>query len=502
MDNIRVQLNDLYNLHMAAIKLQHGVKRKSWKLFEPSKFIYAYFAFNSFYSINWEESLSKQELINWEYNSSKNDEKMTESQKIREMIKFIYSTFVVDNKDKNIKEIFSVELSKKIIRYLPVDKREAIENLNKIVLDSNIKESDKERFISKFNLIINHEITGKDFKKAWHNVLHFVYNVRNNIFHGTKTILDMMDEDQKDRLEIYTAILLGTNEILFDSIEKRFNWTRDEIDSNYIMKTKRKNRSIQNDFYRNTIASKFNITVPSGILFYPCVGNDTYYPIKLFMDLISEYHFVDSRLIPKIPKLECDFEGSEEVEFIRDRKIGKEIIKSATAIKIHNDNISDEIMKELERKGAKSTGYNEEAGTIYEQEWELTKDNRKIKIYRHVQDGLAAFSSIENISVFFLRRDSEGEGGSGQRWFQESIFKIILEKLVDGGLIVTDGSSYDGSILNTADWKNIWINSDKGPNDKSIKKPNDFNYYNREFKCIGRVSSGYGPVYVWKVNKV
>ena len=36
------------------------------KVFEPSKFIYSFFAFNSFYSINWRGSQIQEELINWE----------------------------------------------------------------------------------------------------------------------------------------------------------------------------------------------------------------------------------------------------------------------------------------------------------------------------------------------------------------------------------------------------------------------------------------------------
>lgn len=50
------EFNDLYKLHRAAVELKHGIYSRGWRLFEPSKFIYSFFAFNSFYSINWRES--------------------------------------------------------------------------------------------------------------------------------------------------------------------------------------------------------------------------------------------------------------------------------------------------------------------------------------------------------------------------------------------------------------------------------------------------------------
>ena len=67
MGDLYEQLNDLYKLQIAAKELRHGIKKESWSLFEPSKFVYAFFAFNSFYSIDWDESAKEQKLIKWEF---------------------------------------------------------------------------------------------------------------------------------------------------------------------------------------------------------------------------------------------------------------------------------------------------------------------------------------------------------------------------------------------------------------------------------------------------
>jgi len=64
-NNFIEEIEDLYRLHYITKKYDHiiEIKRGEWRLFEPSKFIYAYFAFNSFYNFEWNESMEKKELI-------------------------------------------------------------------------------------------------------------------------------------------------------------------------------------------------------------------------------------------------------------------------------------------------------------------------------------------------------------------------------------------------------------------------------------------------------
>lgn len=79
------QLTDLYKLHIVAKEWQHGIKKTCWKIFEPSRFVYAFFAFNSFYSIDWEESVREGRLVKWatEQEETENQvDKKTDSQKL------------------------------------------------------------------------------------------------------------------------------------------------------------------------------------------------------------------------------------------------------------------------------------------------------------------------------------------------------------------------------------------------------------------------------------
>ena len=62
------KLDDLYMLHMASTTLTHGIRREEgtgWRGFPPSKFVYAYFAFNSTYSVDWHETLKQGMVVEW-----------------------------------------------------------------------------------------------------------------------------------------------------------------------------------------------------------------------------------------------------------------------------------------------------------------------------------------------------------------------------------------------------------------------------------------------------
>lgn len=485
----------MYKLHIAADDLRHGIKVREWKLFEPSQFIYAYFAFNSFYSINWEDSVTKQEIIKWEITSEENNnnENISESRKISSFIQFIYNSFVdeslsneeIEYSKQLISTNFSSELKKRLKDRVNFD-------LNDIIVDININEEMKLRFINKYDALINTKLIGKNFRKALNTVLLFIYNVRNNIFHGTKNIIQMMDKQQRNRLYIYTSIILTINELLFDAIEKRIHWERINIDR---MNKKFYKETIMNrNIIRNRLSCELPPDVPYGILFYPCVGRDTYYPIRCLIKYVSDFHFVEIMDINMLPNFEC----RKDIEYDPNRKtIHFDLVKNVVSFPPYDDNIDEEKLTQLRLKFIKPVGYTGKRGKIYKHELMLV-DNRIVNVYCHVQDGLAVFTSLENISIFFLRRDSIGEGGSGQGWFKEEIFKLILDKLLDGGIIVTDGSS---GYFTKPDvpWKGFW---EKKADDKGNNLPKDFTYYGRNFKCIGIFGPGYGPTLIWQVKQI
>jgi len=53
-------------------------------------------------------------------------------------------------------------------------------------------------------------------------------------------------------------------------------------------------------------------------------------------------------------------------------------------------------------------------------------------------DALSALEFIKPVDVFFLRRDSNGEGGSGLHLLHADRIRLVLDVIKSGGLLITD----------------------------------------------------------------
>jgi len=209
-NNFAEEIEDLYRLHYITKKYDHIIEyeKGAWKLFEPSKFIYAYFAFNSFYNFDWNESLKNRKLTVFpkKYENEKEIEP-SESQKYKAMIDFIFSK--VDNDDKEL--FLKMIKGKNTIDGI-------IEIISRITPDNRITESERENFKKEFeNLLKSNEIKSGKLKN---DIIRFIYMVRNIIFHGTKDTIKMSEVFQRKRLDIYSNIIIAVNELLFKVLEK------------------------------------------------------------------------------------------------------------------------------------------------------------------------------------------------------------------------------------------------------------------------------------------
>lgn len=62
-------------------------------------------------------------------------------------------------------------------------------------------------------------------------------------------------------------------------------------------------------------------------------------------------------------------------------------------------------------------------------------------IRRFYLDGVITFfTHIHSMSIFYYTGDSPGEGGSNQAWLGPTLFPLVLDRLLDEGLIVTCGT--------------------------------------------------------------
>jgi hypothetical protein len=146
--------------------------------------------------------------------------------------------------------------------------------------------------------------------------------------------------------------------------------------------------------------------IPKGSLFYPCSGRDVFDAIEFFGDRVNECHFSDP-FNPFVKTLNRDVAP-----------------KISDVIKLQN------------------------IGNVVRHEGGATKKSvhGQLSVF-HQKDGIfTLIDDITNMSVFYYRGDSQGEGGSGQNWLGPVLFDLVLSRIMNGGLICTDGANGSGEI--------------------------------------------------------
>ena len=106
----------------------------------------------------------------------------------------------------------------------------------------------------------------------------------------------------------------------------------------------------------------------------------------------------------------------------------------------------------------------------------------------HHKDGLLTLlDDLGPISVFFYRGDSAGEGGSNQQWLMPVLFDLVVSRLAEGGVILTDGSNGGGAIAGPCQ------SADSVRSLPQDAEPGQlFTYRNRIFRCVYK-----GPKISW-----
>jgi len=206
------EVENLYRLHYVTKKYEHYIRvnPETLKLFEATKFVYAYFAFNSFYNYDWERSLTEHKLCDFEKDV---DEEGIEKEKSENYRYKALSDFVISRMDDEDNDIFFRTIIGQHYHDYERKVSEILNHIEQITEDNRITESKREHFKTYFEKMLrDREIKKGHFKN---DILYFVVMVRNNIFHGTKDTIQMSEVRQRKRLEIYTNILIAVNEMLF-----------------------------------------------------------------------------------------------------------------------------------------------------------------------------------------------------------------------------------------------------------------------------------------------
>ena len=217
--NLKEEIKDLHRLHLVTKDFKHIIEYEpgSWKMFEPSKFVYSFFAFNTFYNFDWQETVDSKTLSNFPKHVKDGEEQeASEGTKYKALINFIFKYASEDDQGKFISFI-----KRPNPRENPITNQTLINCIDGITPDDKIKESEREEFKREFRRIIETETLSQS--KLKNVIIRFIYLIRNNIFHGTKTTIEMSDRNQRKRLDIYSNILIATNELLFKVLNRELN---------------------------------------------------------------------------------------------------------------------------------------------------------------------------------------------------------------------------------------------------------------------------------------
>lgn len=197
--------------YLFAKKLYHGIsdKNSDWKHFEPTKFIYSFFAFNMLYEYDWTLTFERKRLI-------LSDFKYT-NEKINSLLDFIYLHNSTHNFPFYYKE-FDNQMN-------------IITNSKRIQSDRNIGRIDKNSFLFQRKSFLENyldavvKIDKNDFTKEDHyKLIIFCYQIRNNIFHGMKKATQMIESGQRERLLDYSHLLIATMEMFFQTLSMSFDY--------------------------------------------------------------------------------------------------------------------------------------------------------------------------------------------------------------------------------------------------------------------------------------
>ena len=227
-------------------------------------------------------------------------------------------------------------------------------------------------------------------------------------------------------------------------------------------------------------------------LFYPCSGNDLLKPIQLFSPYVTEFWFVDRGYFAP---------GHQDT-----RHYGYDAPADRHRPVLIDDHDYEHVNSNVNGDTRGSKYEVDIKPIILTESYKHIPTGRTIKIHKRRGYGFSAFRrEITSLGIFFYRGDSAGEGGSGNMWLKTEHIDEILNKMIDGGLMVLDGS--DGTPYRknlSGQYSSFWKyrNIDFPSAHSVITDVKPFtDRKGNAFTCVGYAGRRYGNTLVWQVKK-
>lgn len=263
------------------------------------------------------------------------------------------------------------------------------------------------------------------------------------------------------------------------------------------------------------------------------------------MDSVSEFHFVDRDELPVLPSLHC--RGDREAA-----RLGSDTS--------HHYTFPTEIVSSARRLSASHPAFVQQA-RIYDsgsytgekhvnyasadEIWTVTSNyTSRVRIYSHRFDEIESLKALDAISVFYCpglapqRTEHYFFGGKSQgeqaeagacslrlvkkeeeyiapgifsyeytgredrrsQWFTPQNSVKVLDKLNDGGIIIAGACLPARCDLL---WRRLARTATRlGSISERNRRPENFTYANRRFRCLGECGYRNGPVFAWQVYRL
>ncbi len=234
----------------------------------------------------------------------------------------------------------------------------------------------------------------------------------------------------------------------------------------------------------STLSAKVEAAISGTTLYYPCSGSDLKPVLDLFGSVIRHYWFVD---IAEDWRRDLATLLGSDYQLIDRQREGRG--------------------GRLERRTDATTGreYPFLEPTTVSETYAHLPTQRTITIHRCRGLGVSRFQALTGeLGVFFYRGDSPGEGGSGNVWLHREKIAAISARLVDGGLLITDGSQHDRS-GRARRYEPLWHyhdhRTDLAPAEIVASLPPIEDEAGRTLTCIGFAGYRYGPTLIWQIRR-
>ena|GEM_PF-1011222 len=411
----------LHSVHCDNSKLQYYAERPSGgrvSIMPLTPFVYEFFLFNSLYQVDWVSSNEKAGLVFHPEND------FGESKKQKAFLYFI--------------KLHAIEKPADFYRaFEPLLHIERTEGAwTRVTPDSRISILLGEKFfrdILQLQTILEQCRMPSDIptnKKAFEilkDCTYFIYLVRNNIFHGSKTLGETYEQNQKRRIEVYDLFLKGLTSLFFlasgkDTAACDFvpcpifssslpTKNADEVvDQSLILSAIAKRMMKVGD---SRLVARFTKIVPPPVidvspskkssLFYPSAGTDFLTPILLGLPYCTQFYF-----------FERSHQNDRQPQIVN-------ILRHIKGVRIPS-----------------TPPHWKSSGERQFFDFEFNDIPRRLH-WVHA-DNMAMLQEDAELRFYFHRGDSWGEGGSGQEWDSKLLPKLLrLIPVTSFCIYLTDG---------------------------------------------------------------